>query len=507
MKEKKYSCFDKFEIPYYLFILVLSFFFVFIASLATSPIASGEPFGGDAAMFQTIGKGWANGMLPYIDIWDSKGPIIFLINAIGYRFSGSRTGVFILQIISSFISNFFIFKTLRLKYLKRQSIGLTVLMMGVLVMTYAGNSTEEFLLPLLTPCFYFIAKWVLSLGENSEVEHSPAAAFLYGFTFSFCFLTRFTNCVGLCAAILVIAIFLIVNKRYNNLFKNAIAFIGGAILLIIPFAIYFASKGILYDALYGTFLYNIDYAMSSVGNDAIDTIKWLRIVIAYSSPAILSIWGLFEIVKKKKQGALLLTVGIISLFLLYSGNKYLHYGAICYPYLTIFLVDGKSYFDTIKKDGFKKGAIILVSIYFSVCLIGSLTTARSYIAHIYHKFITPIESDGYVEAQEELLKYIPEDEKNSIVAYNVNSGFYLQHDIKPVNRFFTMQDWAASRSEKHTNLMLKEYASSNIKWIFVEGDPQKTLIADIINEQYELVDTRNKGALDVVYYLYRHIDY
>ena len=128
--------------------------------------------------------------------------------------------------------------------------------------------------------------------------------------------------------------------------------------------------------------------------------------------------------------------------------------------------------------------------------------------HIFiYKFITPIESDGYVEAQEELLKYIPEDEKNSIVAYNVNSGFYLQHDIKPVNRFFTMQDWAASRSEKHTNLMLKEYASSNIKWIFVEGDPQKTLIADIINEQYELVDTRNKGALDVVYYLYRHIDY
>lgn len=34
----------------------------------------------DQSMFSIIGEGWSQGRLPYVDLWDSKGPIIFFVN-------------------------------------------------------------------------------------------------------------------------------------------------------------------------------------------------------------------------------------------------------------------------------------------------------------------------------------------------------------------------------------------------------------------------------------------
>ncbi|MDH6355503.1 hypothetical protein M2132_001848 [Dysgonomonas sp. PH5-45] len=38
----------------------------------------------DINVYFTIGKGWMNGLLPYRDLFDHKGPLIFLIYGIGY---------------------------------------------------------------------------------------------------------------------------------------------------------------------------------------------------------------------------------------------------------------------------------------------------------------------------------------------------------------------------------------------------------------------------------------
>ena len=57
---------------------------------STSPLFSG--WGYDSAMFQTMGKYWAEGYLPYVDLYDHKGPMIFFLNALGYALNG-RNGV------------------------------------------------------------------------------------------------------------------------------------------------------------------------------------------------------------------------------------------------------------------------------------------------------------------------------------------------------------------------------------------------------------------------------
>ena len=63
-------------------------------------------------MFQTIGKYWAQGDLPYVELFDHKGPMIFLINAAGYYLAG-KIGVFFLQILNVALSEAIAFHILK----------------------------------------------------------------------------------------------------------------------------------------------------------------------------------------------------------------------------------------------------------------------------------------------------------------------------------------------------------------------------------------------------------
>ena len=64
-----------------LFCLLAAAGFVLVASTSTSPLyagyyAYGENAGGDSLQFQTIGKAWLDGSVPYRDTFDHKGPML-----------------------------------------------------------------------------------------------------------------------------------------------------------------------------------------------------------------------------------------------------------------------------------------------------------------------------------------------------------------------------------------------------------------------------------------------
>ena len=91
----------------YILLGIVAILYILIFSTTTSPLF-GEPFAGDSSMFQTIGKYWAQGSLPYVDLWDSKGPVIFFINALGYFIAGSKTGIFLCLSVKYIYINYII---------------------------------------------------------------------------------------------------------------------------------------------------------------------------------------------------------------------------------------------------------------------------------------------------------------------------------------------------------------------------------------------------------------
>ena len=162
-------------------------------SVSTSPLTA--EYGWDSAMFQTIGKYWAEGYVPYVSLFDHKGPIIFFINAVGYAIAG-RTGVFILQVLFLTASEYVAYLLLSRRFGGFASCLAALVMPVILAASWTeGNFTEEYILPLLMASYYLMYKWCGGIGRG-EYEHSPRAAFVYGLTFAFALLTRVTNALG-----------------------------------------------------------------------------------------------------------------------------------------------------------------------------------------------------------------------------------------------------------------------------------------------------------------------
>lgn len=124
------------------FSVLMAVIFVLLFSYSTSPLYRMYA-NSDSAIFQTIGAFWAKGRLPYVELWDHKGPLIFAIDAIGYRI-GERHGILIIQIISMSITNIFLFKLAKIKFSTPKAMLVVLLFLVKLILNYEeGNYRSE----------------------------------------------------------------------------------------------------------------------------------------------------------------------------------------------------------------------------------------------------------------------------------------------------------------------------------------------------------------------------
>ena len=247
----------------YFLLLVVAVVFVSAFSVSTSFLYP-YPDTLDSDVFQIIGKYWARGSIPYIDLWDQKGPIIYFINAVGYRITGSKTGVYILQIMFLFADLCILYRVFRSRLSVKNSFVVIVLFLFSLAQLYgAGNGVEEYILPFLLIGFYLQYKWVKSYVYDDENQHNPKWAFLYGFILAFSLLTRLTNALGICLGAAFIGVMLALNREWKNLFYNIAAFIVGFVLLFIPFASYFYVNNAFDEMWYAMITYNMEYASNA----------------------------------------------------------------------------------------------------------------------------------------------------------------------------------------------------------------------------------------------------
>ena len=69
----------------------------------------------DANAFFTVGKGWMNGLIPYKDLFEQKGPVLYLLYGIGYLFSHDTFfGIYLLEILSYTVFLYYCYKIARL---------------------------------------------------------------------------------------------------------------------------------------------------------------------------------------------------------------------------------------------------------------------------------------------------------------------------------------------------------------------------------------------------------
>ena len=196
--------------------LLLAFVFILVFSISTTIL--GTSFSLDSAIFQLIGKYWAGGVVPYIGLWDSKGPLIYFINALGYLFTNSNTGVFFIQFFCLSITIYFIYSFFRHHFTEKTSWAFSLIVLLSLSNCYeSGNSVEEYLLPILVPSIFYMYKWTDAAYVKKEYNHSFFFAFMYGMVLAFSLLTRLTNAIGICVGTFLIILTLLFTKNWKNL--------------------------------------------------------------------------------------------------------------------------------------------------------------------------------------------------------------------------------------------------------------------------------------------------
>lgn len=207
----------------------------------------------DANCFFTVGKSMLRGLVPYRDLIEQKGPVLYMIHALGALISwDSFFGVYLLEVAAAFVYLYFSYKSVHL-FLGNYSL-LTVIPLAVLTYTMKsfalGDSAEEFCLPMLA---YLV--WVGLKSLREEKVPGKMEFFLIGCISGLVLWIKYIM-LGFYLGWFLPFFFLFLKKRQIRELMVSIGMIllgVGAVSL--PVLIYFAWNGALTD-LFMVYFYN-----------------------------------------------------------------------------------------------------------------------------------------------------------------------------------------------------------------------------------------------------------
>lgn len=247
----------------YLF-LTYSFILLFFCS-KLSPFYSFNEWP-DTNIYFNIGKAVMNGQVLYQDVFDHKGPFIFLIYGIGYLISNmSFLGVYIIQSLFFFVGILMAYRFARL-YVNRLFSVIVGLSFSLLLLWYngKGGSPEEFVAVLAMISFYLFFKYY-----KTNEQHNPMWMLIHGIVFTLAFLIKLNLVAFWFFPLLAIFGSFIYRKEYHLALRNLIALFLGILLASLPFILYFALTRSFGDFWHAYIEFNALYSGSSLSYEIV----------------------------------------------------------------------------------------------------------------------------------------------------------------------------------------------------------------------------------------------
>lgn len=438
---------DKKNIMIFIFFTAFAFAILYICT-ASSPRYATNPWN-DANAFLTVGKAMANGLTVYKDIFEQKGPLLYLIHALACFISDtSFTGVYVMQSLSLCVTAFAAYKLASLYVGTGWSVASAVLTCFVTVNSscyYYGDSAEEFCLPFLMISIYYFCRYF----KNTEQDLPKRSVFfLVGFFAGCVAMIKFTVIGFWFAWAAYISLYtLFAKKDFKKAVINALVFLGGMGAAIAPWIVYFAVKGGLRDFIYTYFILNATaYPMTEKLSFFARLWKPIYIIGTNlaSSPAVLILSGLgmtaflfTNIFTEKKLFSRLSVpfVCCLGIYIIYFGiRSYSYYllplsAFMVFSFIAIFFVAGK----LIKGKAEKIVSAVVCAVLIVASVIGG-----NYL----NICSTDLPRKGESTIQSEAVRYIKSHNSDGIILnYGcLDTGIYLAADQLPVFRHFEEQN-------------------------------------------------------------------
>lgn len=410
--------------------IMLSAFFVLINSDSTSPFFLNH--GLDSSIFQYMGFAITKGKIPYTDLFDHKGLLLYWLNSAGYLLSSSW-GVCLLQILSLSVTICLWYKLLegdRPEWLKWAVIILSLLAL------YAyydnGNMTEEWSLPFISYPFVIYCH-NLKRGSN---RFTQSQLIFIGLCMGCLALMRVNNMSPIVGLLLYCLIVAMKRKEYGYL-ACSIGIIASSACLPLLLAIGYMGtiggvQGIR-DMFFATITFNMEYSVGR--NNLLLFNLWNNIRYIYK--ALLPIIFLLPVISRERTIALPLLLSFLSAVVSTGGGRNFHYLMIFIPLLVVS-------FSCLRNTRFCYLTLLLTTIIYGKTLLRQFDADH---------FRFPLKDERY-EAFAKVISPIPPSERNKV--WNMGGGFLVQYftkaDMVQTNRLLLPFQLRISPALHHTEV-------------------------------------------------------
>ncbi|MDD3334820.1 MAG: hypothetical protein PHI98_04795 [Eubacteriales bacterium] len=214
--------------------VLLSISFALLRCYSNSPLFL--DLGTDSPIFLTVGKAITLGKVPYVDIVENKGPLLFLLNGLPQYLMPGATGAFILEMLMSVGACLMILRMAR--YLQKGRLHIACALIPVTLYYSAislhlsgGNYCEEY------DVFLTVAAMAILLRSfYGKPKNTLWHAFGLGVLMMAVMLIKISDILGVGVTVLFYIAYVLREKK--NFWKEAGAFIGGLAVVAAPIFAY-----------------------------------------------------------------------------------------------------------------------------------------------------------------------------------------------------------------------------------------------------------------------------
>lgn len=234
---------------------------VYVAALTALPALLlmplfAAPFERDQGVYATIAEGWANGALPYRDLWDNKPPLLFLWYMLSFAWMGES--IVSPRVMAAAVAGLcvpFVWATAKTLFGAREAALATALFALAFANIYlqvTANAEVFMLLPMTAGMWAFAAwhkggrlRWALAAGALTSLAVLSKQSAVWAF-------------IGYGVWMGALALRYPMERRRQVIAMAALA--AGAILAAAPFVAYFAAHGALGELWHAMFGFNFGWA-------------------------------------------------------------------------------------------------------------------------------------------------------------------------------------------------------------------------------------------------------
>lgn len=243
MKDKKNSCVIELLICF-----VIAFIGVTLCS-KTSFIYTINEWDDDNTIF-AVGRGLFSGRVMYRDLYEQKGPYIYVLYGIASLISHtSFIGVYIFELIAMTAAFFFAWKICR-RYLAGNSL-LAVLVFSITVfysqMWVDGGSVEEFTLPM-----FLLSLYCFTSAVDEKRDFSMKVLLMNGILAGIVLWSKYSM-LGFYGFFMISVIIYDLIEKKKKVITQCLVFLSGMLITTVPLLIYFAVNNAL-DVFAGIYL-------------------------------------------------------------------------------------------------------------------------------------------------------------------------------------------------------------------------------------------------------------